>query len=366
MPLTTRLWRLATLAWALGAAACLTAPPPHPRAQECKDLCSRYIAEGDLTKAEVQCDLGLQFAPTFADLWVNKGLIALRREQVDKAKDCFIKALRYNNEQAQGYNNLGFIYYREKAYGKAHDHFQRALKVNPDYVEARFNLGLTYKGFADDYAQSGKLEKAKDYRALAKKEFRTINAVNPSLADPFARLGEIEIAEGEFEEAVRNLSRAVELARDFADAWLLLGNAHMELGRFRDAAEDYKSCIEADEKKIECRQNLVIANRKAGLSDKSLQDIKENATAEKSPEKEYQLAREYRERGLRNEEERSYKRCVKNNPRFAPCHWGLFEIFSDDRRDKDATTACKNFIKYADSAEFPKEVEACEKFLSRG
>ena len=110
----------------LGLCACLASPPPHPRALEANELCTLYISQGDLTRAEVQCDLGLQFSPQYADLWVNKGLIALRREHIPEAKEHFIKALRYNQEQAQAYNNLGYIYYKDHAFGKAHDNFQRA------------------------------------------------------------------------------------------------------------------------------------------------------------------------------------------------------------------------------------------------
>src|SRR5438552_2584406 len=79
--------RLVTLIFAVCTGACLHAPPPHPRALEANELCAQYIGVNDLTRAEVQCDLGLQFAPQYADLWVNKGLIALKRGQEDNAKD---------------------------------------------------------------------------------------------------------------------------------------------------------------------------------------------------------------------------------------------------------------------------------------
>src|SRR4051794_30725920 len=101
----SKLWPLPLLGCALLLSGCLTAPPVHPRALENNELCAQKISEGDLTRAEVYCDLGLQFSPTYADLWVNKGLIALRRNQKDQAKEHFIKALRYNQAQAQAYNN---------------------------------------------------------------------------------------------------------------------------------------------------------------------------------------------------------------------------------------------------------------------
>src|SRR5205814_152885 len=106
----------------------------------------------------------------------------------DRAKDCYIKALRYNNEQAQAYNNLGVIYRDvEQKYGTAADNFQRALKVNPDYLEARYNLAKTY----------WRLKKP----AEARKEYEMLLAVNPNLADPHHDLGLMSLEDGELDDA---------------------------------------------------------------------------------------------------------------------------------------------------------------------
>jgi tetratricopeptide (TPR) repeat protein len=161
----------------LTSLACLSSPPVHERALLNNELCVQQLAVHDLERAEVYCDLGLEFSPTYADLWVNKGLIRLNQGRMSDAKDFFIKALRYNNEQAQAYQNLGYIYLQEKEWGKAHDNFQRALKVNPDYLEARYNLALAYIG----------MEKPDK----ASKELRTILAVDPNIADAHHSLGTI-------------------------------------------------------------------------------------------------------------------------------------------------------------------------------
>src|SRR5690242_1030786 len=126
------------------ASSCVTTPAPSDRALVNNELCTQEIAKGDLKQAEVYCDLGLEFAPQYADLWANKGLIAMLAGNKKQAKDHFIKAIRFNQEHAASYMNLGKLYLDEGAHGKAHDSFQRALKVNPDYVEARYNLGLTF------------------------------------------------------------------------------------------------------------------------------------------------------------------------------------------------------------------------------
>ena len=335
---------------ALLGAACLSTPPPHPRALESNELCSIYISQGDLTRAEVQCDLGLQFSPQYADLWVNKGLIHLRRGNDQKAKEHFIKALRYNQEQAQAYNNLGYIYYKDKAYGKAHDNFQRALKVNPDYTEARYNLALTFRDM-------GEKEKAK-------KELRTITAVNANLADPHAQLGQIAAEEGALDEAIEELQKAVALDPQYADAWGALGVAYSEAGRFNEARDAYVACIEADPNNAMCRNNVAIVERKSKLQDPALKEVKDTLTGQKTAQGEYQLARNYKDKGLKNEEERAYKRCLKYDGKYALCHYGLFELFQEDRRDKEAKIACQNFLKFAEASDFKNEVATCERYVS--
>jgi Tfp pilus assembly protein PilF len=235
---------------ALAAAGCVAAPPVHPRARESNDRCSDYLAQGDLTTAEVQCDLGLQFSPTYDDLWVNKGLIAFKRDQMDLAKEHFIKAIRYNQEQAQAYNNLGIIHLRERGYDKARHSFQRALQVNPDYREARYNLGVAYYHL-------GKREDAK-------KQFRTLVAVAPELADSYKELGMIALEDGDVDVATAELKRAVDRDPRLAAAWLYLGVAHAKAARYEEAKSAFGSCLAAEPNNPECRKNLSAMNRDLG------------------------------------------------------------------------------------------------------
>jgi Tfp pilus assembly protein PilF len=328
---------------------CVTTPPPHPRALEANNICTEYISQGDLTRAEVQCDLGIQFSPQYADLWVNKGLISLKRGQKENAKELFIKALRLNQDQAQAYNNLGYIYLGDQQFGKAHDNFQRALKVNPDYTEARYNLSIAFRGL-------GQADKAK-------KELRTIIEVNGSLADPYKELGLIALEEGNLETAAEELGKATQLDPQFVDAWQALGNTLVELGKPCDAKDAFSSCIEADANNIICRNNIINAEKKCKLQDKALVDVKERAAGQKTPESEYSAALKFREQGLVNDEERAYKRCLKYDPKFVLCHFGLFELFKARSDERNASTACKNFIKFASENEYQAQVTTCQQYV---
>ncbi|MFP2932554.1 tetratricopeptide repeat protein [Pyxidicoccus sp. 3LG] len=348
-----RLARLATtlfLISTLPLAACVNTPPPHPRAEINNELCAQELTKGDLVRAETYCDLGLEFSPQYADLWANKGLIAMYSGRNDDAKKHFIKALRFNQEHLQAYQNLGSIYSQEGAYGKAHDNFRRALKVNPDNLETRYNLAYTLM-------KMGKMEESK-------KELRTLLAVNPGLADAHHTLGVIAYSEEEYDEAVEHLSQAVQLTPDAPQMWHDLGTALMELSRFPEARESFANCARLDEKNTSCINNLSLAQRKAALTDAAFKELKDTQQAENSAPALYLLARQYREKGLLAEEESTYRKCVKLDGKFAPCHFGLFQIFSDAHKRDLAQVACKQFLKYGTSEEFPTEYQTCEKFLS--
>ncbi|WP_224249384.1 tetratricopeptide repeat protein [Hyalangium gracile] len=347
MRLTRALFALPLLSFV----ACLSTPPVHERALLNNELCVQHLAIPDLVKAEVYCDLGLEFSPTYADLWVNKGLIRLHQGNTSEAKDFFIKALRYNNEQAQAYQNLGFIYLQEKSYGKAHDNFQRALKVNPDYLEARYNLALTYM----------RMEKWSE----AAKELRTILAVNPSIADAHHSLGTIHYSQGRFEEAAQEIGQATQLSPNVPDYWHDYGASLMELSRFSEAKDAFATCIQLDQKNPQCLNNLAIAQRKAALTDSAMKEMKDTQTAENTTPSLFLLATEYKDKGMVSEEEKTYKKCLRLDGKYAPCHFGLFQIYSEAQKTDAATIACKNFLKFGTAEEFPNETERCERFLAK-
>ena len=59
---------LALLGALAASTACLRAPQVHPRALENNELCAQYISNGLLDRAEVHCDLGLEFSEPWTDV----------------------------------------------------------------------------------------------------------------------------------------------------------------------------------------------------------------------------------------------------------------------------------------------------------
>lgn len=339
-------WGLVALGLLLHA--CAGAPPPHQRALEANELCAQYIGQNNLQTAEDQCDLGLQFSPQYADLWVNKGNIAFLRGQYPNAKEHYIKALRLNPDQAQAYSNLGNIYMKEQKYGTAADNFRAALRVNPDYLEARYNLALAYVA----------LKKVDD----AKKEFRTLIQIYPNLSDPWAQLGVLAIEDGDYTGAIEDLEKATQLDPKFSAAWAQLGNARMENGQPCEAKDSFSSCLENDENNVECRNNILVATKKCSLAEAV---EKEKTEGPQDAAGEYSQALQLKEDGRLNDAERALKRCLRKDAKFALCHFAMFELFKDRSDTRNAKIACKNYLKFANTAEANAEnVRMCETYVS--
>jgi tetratricopeptide (TPR) repeat protein len=340
---------LALAAASLIVSACSAKPAPHPRALESNELCALAYSRGQLQTAEDQCDLCLQFSPDYADCWANKGIIAYARGQDAKAKEYLITALRKNPEIAQAYNNLGLLYMKEFAYGKAHDNFERALKVNPDYLEARYNLAGAWKALKEP--------------ERAKKELRTIIQIKGDIADAWGMLGQIALDESENEKAIEYFTKATQIDARYTAAWMALGNAYLEAGFPCDGKDAYSSCIELDEQNAACRNNIIVAQKKCTLQEKALEDVKAHAAGTRTAESEYAVALQAKDKGLTNDEERAYKRCLKYDPKFVRCHWGLFEIYQGRSDEKLARVACQNVLKFGTESEFPAQLQTCQKYV---
>ncbi|MBF5044881.1 MULTISPECIES: tetratricopeptide repeat protein [Myxococcaceae] len=243
--------RSAALLLPLLALACAPAQRPHPNAALHRDRCAHELAQGDLVKAEAECDLGLEYSPKDGDLWVNKGLIALKDGRKQDAKAAFVRAIRFNQEQLQAYQNLGVLYFEEGAYSKAAESFTRALKVDPAFNEARFNLGLAYMRLA---------EKDADYRRRARAELHKILAVNPELSDAHHALGELAFGEQDLQAAAAEFRTAVQLSPEHATAWHDLGVTLLQLRQYPQATEAFQECI-AHAGDPSCAQGLEAARR---------------------------------------------------------------------------------------------------------
>ena len=128
------------------------------------------------------------------------------------------------------------------------------------------------------------------------------------------------------------MAKAVQLAPNMNPEWWNdLGAVEMELARYNEAVQSFGSCVALKPEHAVCINNLSIAKRKAALTSSALKQFRDTQRAENSAEALFDLARKYKDEGLLSDEERTYKECLKRDGKYAPCHYGLFEIYSAAR-----------------------------------
>jgi len=70
----------------------------------------------------------------------NLGVVLVRLNRLDEARDHYLQAIRLRPEYVEAHNNVGIVFGRQGQLDKAVEHFTKALRVNPDFAEARKNL----------------------------------------------------------------------------------------------------------------------------------------------------------------------------------------------------------------------------------
>ncbi|MBI4512036.1 MAG: tetratricopeptide repeat protein [Deltaproteobacteria bacterium] len=98
-----------------------------------------------------------------------EGLAAESQDDLDRAEECFRRAIFLDERMAAAWTDFGSILERKGQRGQARDAFEKALALDPEQPEARYNL-------ANLLADVGEVD-------LAVAEYRRVIAACPELAD---------------------------------------------------------------------------------------------------------------------------------------------------------------------------------------
>jgi len=98
-----------------------------------------YYQQGKLGDAEIACQQILKIKPKQADALHLLGIIALQNGDIDKAILLINSAIRISVANPEYHNNLGFALHEQGKLDKAGECYARALKIQPEYGNAIYN-----------------------------------------------------------------------------------------------------------------------------------------------------------------------------------------------------------------------------------
>jgi len=162
-----------------------------------------HLNEGNIQMAFVELQKAYQLTPDNKEILNSLGLVYLQLDELEKAKDLFLRAVSIDSEFSEAYNNLGATYSRRRQWTEAIDTFKKALS-NPLYrtpETAFYNLGMSYY-------RIGQYE-------LAINAFKDAIKRSPLFSLPYYGLALAYNRQSRYGDAAAAITRAIEIDTDY-------------------------------------------------------------------------------------------------------------------------------------------------------
>lgn len=108
-----------------------------------------YDQVGDSTAIDYY-NSALEIYPESMEAWYNKGMFYQNRGQIDEAFECYRTIHEIDSTWSEPYYNEGYIHLLiTEEFDSAIYYFERALEFDPQYYQAYNNIGLAYEKKGD-------------------------------------------------------------------------------------------------------------------------------------------------------------------------------------------------------------------------
>ncbi len=203
----------------------------------------------DYNAARNNFEKAIRYNPNDAEAYNNLALILENHfQKYEKAKQYYEKAIEINPNDAKAYNNLALLLQNHfKDYKKAKQYFEKAIEISPDYAEAHYNFALILATYFKDY------KKAKQY-------YEKAIEINPNYAEAYNNFASLLIVHfKDYKKAKQYFEKAIEISPDYAEAHynfaLILATYFKD---YKKAKQYYEKAIEINPNYAEAYNNLAI------------------------------------------------------------------------------------------------------------
>jgi tetratricopeptide (TPR) repeat protein len=173
--------------------------------------------------------------PRDAQAWVNQGLLFRRQNNLQKAIECYNKALELNPNCDEAWHNKGIAIENLQKPHEAIACYTKALDINPKYYETWFNKGTVLYS----------LEKYEE----AMECFNKVLELNPNnqsiVAEVWSYKGSILLKHYEkYQDAIECYDKAIHLNPVYTEAWIGKGFACANLGRISESITCFEKFLQ--------------------------------------------------------------------------------------------------------------------------
>ena len=159
-----------------------------------------------------------------AELAFQHGNMLIMIRQMDKAIECYSRAVRLNPNYAAAYSNRARAYRRKRDYGRAIEDFNKAINLNPNYAEAYCGRGVVYSN-------------KRNYDRAIGDHTKAI-ALKHSYVNAYLNRGVAYRDKADYVCAIKDFTKANELDYDDARPYLNRGLARLCCEEWENAKSD--------------------------------------------------------------------------------------------------------------------------------
>jgi tetratricopeptide (TPR) repeat protein len=176
--------------------------------------------------------------------WHCLGVVAINREDYDKALYCFDYATIINEQYIPAHLNMGNIYVLREEFYLAIDSFKKILELSPDDIFALCYLANCYR-FLDNTRKS---------RELYKKALK----VDSGFSLAWHGMGVTYQLDDNHKMAIEYIKKAIDIDKDDHSFWHSLGQSYHMEGHLDEAYEAFQRSLDLDAQNPEYVRSFAI------------------------------------------------------------------------------------------------------------
>ena len=219
---------------ALAKKALKLALEQHPKSTGLKLVQVEMLVYDDkLELAEKLLNELYAIEPTNEEIYFQKANICSKRDQHEKAVELLKTALKYTDDYADVYNLIGMEYLFMDNLEKAKENFIKCLEEDLEDQSALYNVVYCFEFLDQNQEAIAYLNKYIDK--------------NPYSEIAWHQLGRLHYGVKEYENAIRAFEYATLIDDEFLGAFMEKAKAYERLKKYEEAIESYSRTIELDD-----------------------------------------------------------------------------------------------------------------------
>ena len=219
---------------ALAKKALKLALEQHPKSTGLKLVQVEMLVYDDkLELAEKLLNELYAIEPTNEEIYIQKANICSKRDQHEKAVELLKTALKYTDDYADVYNLIGMEYLFMDNLEKAKENFIKCLEEDLEDQSALYNVVYCFEFLDQNQEVIAYLNKYIDK--------------NPYSEIAWHQLGRLHYGVKEYENAIRAFEYATLIDDEFLGAFMEKAKAYERLKKYEEVIESYSRIIELDD-----------------------------------------------------------------------------------------------------------------------